>query len=171
MPGHEFRQAQTALIAHYIDEQNNYSLLYETPVLGKPWVSILLEVPVYEWSVVGLSRAFGLPHFLAARTISLGCFYLILPAIYLLLGRFNLSRPRRLLALALILACPVYIFYSRAFLMESMELMCCAWFLLGFLRTMDERRWSWLVLTVVAGTGAALIKSATFAVWLLPAAG
>jgi hypothetical protein len=171
MPGHEFRQSQTAIVSYYIDQQNNFSLLYETPVLGKPWVSILLEVPVYEWSVVVLSRITGVPHYIAARTISLSCFYLTLPALYWLLARFNLSRPRRLLVLALILVCPVYIFYSRAFLMDSMELMCCAWFLLGFVRTMDERRWSWLALTTVAGTGAALIKSATLAVWFLPAAG
>ncbi len=171
MPGHEFRQAQTAIVSYYIDQQNNFSPLYETPILGKPWVSVLLEVPLYEWSVVGLSRWVGIPHFMAARTISLTCFYLILPALYLLLGRFGLSRARRLLCLALILTCPVYIFYSRAFLMESMVLMCCAWFLLGFVRTMDERSWSWLVVTMLAGTAAALIKSITFAVWLLPAAG
>lgn len=170
MSGHEFRQAQTAITTYYIDRQNNFSLLYETPVLGKPWVSILLEVPFYEWSVVLLSRAVGVPHFMAARTVSVACFYLMLPAIYLLLARFGLNRPQRLLVLALILTCPVYIYYTRAFLMESMELMCCAWFLLGFVRTMDERRWSWLALTAVAGTGAALIKSATLAVWLMPAA-
>jgi Dolichyl-phosphate-mannose-protein mannosyltransferase len=170
MPHQEFRQTQTALVSYYIGEQNNFSLLYETPLVGKPWVSILLEVPIYEWSVVGLSRATGLSHLLAARTISLTCFYLALPALYLLLGRLALSRPRRLLVLALVLVCPSYIFYSRAFLMESMELLCCAWFLFGFVRTMDDRRWSWLILTIVAGTGASLIKSATYAVWLLPAA-
>ncbi|HKB56763.1 MAG TPA: hypothetical protein VKC51_04170, partial [Lacunisphaera sp.] len=171
MPGHEFRQAQTAITTYYIDRQNNFSLLYETPIVGKPWAAILLEVPVYEWSVVLLSRATGLPHFMAARTISLTCFYLMLPAVYLLLGYFSLSRPRRLLVLALILTCPVYIFYSRAFLMESMELMCCAWFLLGYVWMMERRRWPWFVVATVAGTGAALIKSATLAVWLLPAAG
>lgn len=170
MPGHEFRQAQTAIVSYYIDEQNNFSPLYETPILGKPWVSVLLEVPIYEWSVVLLSRAMGIPHFMAARTVSLTCFYLALPALYLLLGRLGLPRARRLLSLALILTCPVYIFYSRAFLMESMEIMCCAWFLLGFVRTMDQRSWAWLGLTIMAGTGAALIKSVTFAVWLVPAA-
>lgn len=170
MPGHEFRQAQTAITTHYIDQENNFSLFYETPIVGKPWVSILLEVPVYEWSVVLLSRATGLSHVVAARTISLACFYLVLPALYLLLARFDLSRPRRLLSLSLVLCCPVYVFYSRSFLMESMELMCCAWFLFGFVRMMDHRRWPWFVLTTVAGTGAALIKSATFAVWLIPAA-
>lgn len=171
MAGHEFRQAQTAITSYYIDQQNNFSLLYEVPIFGKPWISILLEVPVYEWSVVLASRFTGLSHLLAARSISLACFYLTLPALYLLLGRFTPSRPRRLLVLALVLTCPVYIFYSRAFLMDSMVLMCCTWFLLGFVRTMTERRWSWLALTIMAGTGAALIKSAMLVVWIMPAAG
>ena len=171
MPGHEFRQTQTAITAYYIDQQNNFSLLYEAPILGKPWVSILMEVPLYEWCVVGLSRATGLPHILAARTVSLACFYLMLPALYLLLGRYQLVRPQRLLVLALVLTSPVYLFYSRAFLMESMELMCCAWFLYGFVQMMDRRRWYWFLVAAVAGTGAALIKSVTLAVWLIPAAG
>ena len=171
MAGHEFRQAQTAITSYYIDQQDNFGLLYETPILGKPWVSILMEVPVYEWTVVCVSRLTGLPHVEAARGVSTGCFYLMLPAIYLLLARLGFSRPRRLLALALVLASPAYIYYTRAFLMDAMTLMCCAWWLLGFVRTMDTRRWPWLVLTIVAGSLAALIKSAIFAVWLWPAAG
>lgn len=170
MSGHEFRQAHTAIVAYYIDRQNNFSLLYETPIFGKPWISLLLEVPVYEWSVVLLSRATGLPHVVAARTITATCFYLMLPAVYLLLGRLAVPKPRRLLLLALVLSAPVYIYYSRAFLMDSMALMCSAWFLLGFVRTMDERRWRWLALTIVAGTGAALVKSAILAVWMIPGA-
>lgn len=170
MPRHEFRQALTAITAYYVDQQNDFSLLYETPILGKPWACVLLEVPVYEWSVVLVSRAAGLPHYQAARSVSLACFYLTLPALYLLLGRLGVARPNRLLTLALVLTCPVYIFYSRAFLMESMELMCCAWFLFCFVQMMDRRRWYWFLLATVAGTGAALIKSVTLAVWLLPAA-
>jgi hypothetical protein len=170
LSGHEFRQTQTALITHYIDKDDNFSLLYETPLVGKPWVSILMEVPLYEWAVVGLSRSTGLPHFMAARTVSAACFYLSLPALYLLLGRFGLPRPRRLLVLALVLCAPVYIYYSRAFLIDAMAFMFSAWWLLAFVRAMDERRWPWLVLATVAGTGAALVKSATFAVWLPPAA-
>lgn len=170
MPHHEFRQSQTALISYYIDKQDNFSLLYETPIVGKPWVSILMEVPIYEWSVVLLSRAAGVPHVVAARSISLACFYLALPALYLLLARFAVPAGRRLLILSLVVACPVYIFYSRAFLMDSMEVMFCAWFLLGFVRSMDGRRWTWLAVAIVAGIGAALVKNVTYAVWLAPAA-
>jgi hypothetical protein len=170
MSGHEFRQAHTAIVAYYIDQQNNFSLLYETPIFGKPWVSLLLEVPIYEWAVVGLSRLTGLPHVIAARTISAACFYLTLPAIWLLLGRLALPKPRRLLVLALILSAPVYIFYSRAFLMDSMALMASAWWLVAFVRTMDERRWHWLALAILSGTAAALVKSVILAVWMVPGA-
>jgi Dolichyl-phosphate-mannose-protein mannosyltransferase len=169
LPGHEFRQTHTALIAYYIDKENNFSVPYSTPLFGKPW-SVPLEFPVYEWSVVLLSRAAQLPHFEAARTVSVTCFYLTLPAVWLLLGQLGLARPRRLLALALALTCPLYIFYSRAFLMESMVLMFSAWFLELFVRTMRERRLHWLILCAVCGTGSALVKSTTFFVWLLPAA-
>jgi len=170
MAGHEFRQAHTAIVAYHIDQQDDFSLLYETPIFGKPWVSLLLEVPIYEWSVVGLSRLTGLPHVIAARTITATCFYLTLPAIWLLLGRLALPKPRRLLVLALVLAAPVYIFYSRAFLMDSMALMASAWWLVAFVRAMDERRWGWLALAVVAGTVGALVKSAILAVWMVPGA-
>lgn len=170
MAGHEFRQAHTAIVAYHIDQQDNFSLLYETPIFGKPWVSLLLEVPIYEWAVVGLSRLTGLPHVIAARTITVTCFYLTLPALWLLLGRLALPKPRRLLVLALVLSGPVYIFYSRAFLMDSMALMASAWWLLAFVRVMDERRWGWLLLAVGAGTFAALVKSAILAVWMVPGA-
>ncbi len=168
--GHEFRQTLTAINAYYIDAQDNFTPRYESPVLGKPWV-IPLEFPLYEWSVVGLSRLMGWPHYQAARTVSLGCFYLCLPAVFLLLGHLGVPPPRRLLVLALILTCPLYIFYSRAFLMESMELMGSVWFFTTFVRTMQRRRIGWLVLAAASGTAAALIKNTTFFVWLLPAAG
>jgi hypothetical protein len=167
--GHEFRQTHTAIITFYLDKENRFSLHYTTPLFGKPW-SVPLEFPLYEWSVVGVSRALHLPHFEAARTVSLTCFYLALPGLYLLLGSLGLAGPRRLVALTLALACPVYIFYSRTFLMESMVLMFSVWFLAAFVRTMRERRLGWLALCAVAGAGAGLIKSTTFFVWLFPAA-
>lgn len=170
MLGHEFRQTQTAITSYYIDRENNFSLLYETPIVGKPWVSILMEVPLYEWSVVLLRRATGLKLVTSARVVSLACFYLSLPAFYLLLRQLGAGRAQRLGALILILCCPVYLFYSRAFLMDSMEVMCCAWFLYGYIRMMQQRRWTWFLLATVAGTGAALIKGVTLAVWLPPAA-
>lgn len=170
LAGHEFRQSQTALIAYYIDKQSSFSPLYEQPILGKPWKAFMLEFPLYQWCVVGLSRVTGWEHFLAARVVSIASFYATLPALCLLLGRLGLTRPRRLFVLALVLACPVYIFYTRAFLIDSMALMFSAWFVAGFVRTMDRRSFGWLAATMVAGGGAALVKGFIYAIWLWPAA-
>lgn len=170
LAGHEFRQTQTGLITYYIDKENNFSPFYEQPILGKPWVGFVLEFPLYEWSVVGLSRATGWEHFVAARVISIACFYLMLPALYSLLGRFGLARARRLLVLAPVLACPVYIFYTRAFLIDAMAFMFSAWFAAAFVRAMDRRSYGWLAAAAFAGSAAALVKSFIFAIWLWPTA-
>lgn len=169
MGGHEFRQAQTAIIAYYIDKQDNFGLYYETPLLGKPW-AFPFEVPFYQWAVVGLKRATGLEDFETARIISLSSFYLTLPALYLLLGSWRIPPARRLIVLLPALLCPVYLFYSRAFLIDPMATCFSVWFLAAFVRTMDKRHWAWLILTILCGSIGILIKSVVFAVWLFPAA-
>src|SRR5882672_9444011 len=70
LPGVEFRQAQTAISAHFIQQENNFSLAYPTPVLGKPW-SIPLEFPLYQWTVVVLSKVTGLNLTKAGRLVSM----------------------------------------------------------------------------------------------------
>lgn len=169
MIGHEFRQAQTALITKYIDQDNNFSPYYETPILGKPW-AFPLELPVYQWCVVGVKRWLEIEDFKAARGVSLASFYLTLPALYLLLGSFRVPPLSRLLILTPLLACPIYLFYSRSFLIDPMTSMLSAWFLASFVRTMQKRKWWWVVVATSAGTLAILIKSLVFAVWLFPAA-
>ena len=167
--GHEFRQAQTALIAQHIDQQDNFSLRYDTPLFGKPW-GAPLEWPLYEWLVVLLRRQTSWPDYIAARAVSAVFFYLMLPAVYLLLGEAGLPRARRWPALALILSCPVYVFYSRAFLMESTVLCFSAWYLFAFVRTLRRRRLPWAALTGLLGAAAGMIKSLTFGAWIVPAA-
>ncbi len=168
LPGGEFRQAQTAISAHFIQQENNLSLAYPTPVLGKPW-SIPMEFPLYQWTVVGLSNATGLDLTQAGRTVSLACFYLTLPGIFLLLGHLNIPPVRRLVALGLILTCPLYIFYARAFLIETMALMFSVWFLLAFIEAVEDGGKRWLVLANLMGIVAGLVKVTTFMLYLLPA--
>lgn len=72
--------------------------------------------------------------------------------------------------LALVVTCPLYIFYARAFLIETMALMFSLWFWVGFERAVAGRNRAWLVLAVGAGTGAGLVKVTTFLLYLLPAA-
>ncbi len=168
LPGAEFRESQTAISAYYIQQNHDFSLAYPTPVLGKPW-SVPMEFPLYQWTVVGLSNATGLDLTMAGRTVSLACFYLTLPAIFLLLGRLGLARPQRWLALGFVLTCPLYIFFARAFLIETMALMFSAWFLVAFLRAVEQRSASGLLGANLFGAAAGLVKVTTFMLFLLPA--
>ncbi|MBA4135761.1 MAG: hypothetical protein C0518_00430 [Opitutus sp.] len=169
LPGVEYRQAQTALSAYFIDLEDNFSLAYPTPVLGKPW-SIPMEFPLYQWTVVGASRLTGMELTRAGRLVSVACFYLTLPGIFLLLRRWQVKTAHRWLALALVASCPFYVFYARAFLIETMALMFAVWFWVAFERAVIGRSVGWLGVAVVAGSGAALVKVTTLLLYLLPLA-
>ena len=169
LPGVEFRQAQTAISALFIKQENNFSLAYPTPVLGKPW-SIPMEFPLYQWTVVLVGKLTGLGITKAGRAVSIACFYLMLPALFLLLARWRVAPGRRWFVLALVVTCPLYIFYARAFLIETMVLMFSLWFWVAFERAVAERNRWWLAVAIVAGTGAGLVKVTTFLLYLIPTA-
>ncbi len=169
LAGQEFRQTQTAISAVYIQKDNDFSLSYPTPVVGKPW-SIPMEFPLYQWSTVWLANATGWSLTVAGRTITLACFYLTLPALFLLLRRLGCRPGEAIVALAPVLAAPLYIYFSRAFLIESMALAGSVWFLAAFVESIQRRHLAWLVIAMVAGVLAALVKVTTFLVWLAPAA-
>lgn len=168
LPGGEFRQAQTALSAYWIKAENNFSLAYPTPVVGKPW-SIPMEFPLYQWTVVVTGKVTGWGLTKAGRAVSMACFYLTLPALFLLLGRWRVAPAHRWLVLAVAVTCPFYIFYGRAFLIETMALMFSVWFWVAFERAVADRSRAWLAVAIVAGTGAGLVKVTTFMLYLLPA--
>ena len=169
LPGVEFRQAQTALSAYWIKEEHNFSLTYPTPVLGRPW-SVPMEFPLYQWTAVFVSDATHWSLTKAGRAVSIACFYLCLPAIFLLLQRWQVPAGRRWLVLAIVVTCPFYIFYARGFLIETMALMFSLWFWVAFERAVATRSLPWLALAAFAGAGAGLVKVTTFMLYLLPAA-
>lgn len=170
LPGHEFRQAQTGISAMFIQREGNFSLAYPTPVLGQPW-SVPFEFPLYQWTVAVVSNTFHLPLVQAARAVSVACFYGFLVALALWLRRLGLSRTQRAVTLSLVLTCPLYIFYSRAFLIETMALMFGMWYLAALHESVARRSVAWLAVAALAGTGAGLVKVTTFIVCLVPAFG
>jgi hypothetical protein len=168
LPGNGFRQTQTAITALFVQRENDFGLAYPTPVLGRPW-SAPFEFPLYQWTVVVVSNATGWPLIQAGRAVSAACFYLTLPAVWLLAGQCGLARVRRPVVLAAVLMCPLYVFYARAFLIETMALMFAVWFLQAFVAAMRMRSAGWLMVANVAGVGAGLVKITTFMVYLVPA--
>ncbi|WP_221030339.1 ArnT family glycosyltransferase [Actomonas aquatica] len=165
LPGHEFRQAQTAISATFIAREDNYSLAYPTPLFGPPW-SIPMEFPLYQWGTAWLSTHTDWSVVESGRALNLACFYLSLVGLVLLLREL---RPRetigRWLAPTLLLCSPVYLFFTRAVLIESMALMFSVWFLWAFARMCHRSSLSWAVVASVLGGLAALVKVTTFMAW------
>ncbi len=158
---HEFRQLQTALTAFYFKKEG-VKLAYETPVLGPPW-SIPLEFPTYQAVVAKVSAATGLPLEQSGRLVSVLLFYATLPAVWRLLRRRLPGPLDPVPALAALLVCPIYLFYSRSFLIESTALCLTAWFVVFLDRTLEHPR-GWTLLAAWAfGALAALTKVTTFA--------
>lgn len=167
LPGVEFRQAQTALSIYWIDAENDFSLAYPTPVLGKPW-SIPMEFPLYQWTAVVVSKVTNWSITKAGRAVSIASFYLCLPAIFLLLGRWSVDPRRRWWILSVVVTCPLYIFYTRGIFIETMALMFSLWFWVAFERAVERKSKFWLLLALVMGTGAGLVKVTTFMLYLIP---
>ncbi|MES1168841.1 MAG: hypothetical protein ABUL61_06690, partial [Oleiharenicola lentus] len=130
-----------------------------------------MEFPLYQWTVVAVDRVTNLGLTGSGRLVSLACFYLSLPAVFLLLGTWNIAPGRRWLVLAVVVTCPFYVFYARAFLIETMALMFALWFWVAFRFAVERRSGGWLALAIIAGAGAGLVKATTFGLYLLPAAG
>lgn len=166
LPGNEFRQTQTALSALFIERTGDYGLAYPTPLFGPPW-SVPMEFPLYQWCVAALTTLTGWSIAESGRTVSLACFYLALPALFLLLRSFGLSRPRVCLALAAVLATPIHIFYSRAVLIESMALAFAVWFAAAYFRAVQGRHFGWAAVAVLAAIGASLAKITTLMAWMV----
>ncbi len=169
LDSHVFRQTQTAITAHWIKE-DGYHLDYETPLFGPPW-SIPLEFPVYQWCVAQLSRATGLPLEQSGRATSVLFLLATLPAVYLLASLAGLSRPGRLLVVACVLSCPIYLYYGRSFMIETTALCFSTWFLAATGLAVRQLSLRWSVMAAICGTLAALVKVTTFALFGFPAAG
>ncbi len=57
----------------------------------------------------------------------------------MLLRRLGLRRTHQAIVLSLVLTCPLYIFYSRAFLIETMALMFGGWYLAALHESVARR--------------------------------
>ncbi len=166
---HEFRQLQTALSAYWIRE-DGFRLAYPTPLFGPPW-SAPMEFPFYQACVAALSGFFHLPLEQTGRAVGIAFFLATLPALYRLLGLFGVASSHRLIVVTTVVLTPVYLFYTRTFMIESTALCLAAWFLVCYLNALRRPGWRWATLAALLGSLAALVKVTTFVVFCLPAAG
>ena len=164
---HEFRQVQTAISTYYF-VRDGVTLNYVTPLFGPPW-QFPLEFPLFQATVAAFVRLTGFALDPSGRLVSWLYFMSALPAAYLLLGRFRLGPGVRLQFLALLLLSPLYIFFSRLFMIESTAMAAGVWFLLAYCRVVEDRRPGWLAVAWLAGGIAGTVKMTTWIVFLVAA--
>lgn len=163
---HGFRQSQTAITTYYTIKEG-FRLDYITPVLGKPW-SIPMEFPLYQWIVAFfvLITKYNLDQ--TGRLISMTFFYLSLIPTYFLISDYIKNKEYRFIILSLILANPIYIFWSHTFMIESLALFLGMVYLYIGRTALKKGSNGWLFLAAVFGTLAALTKVTTFLVFYIP---
>ncbi len=159
---HEFRQAQTAIASHYI-AQEGLTVATKIPVLGPDWI-IPFEFPLYQNIVGTLHRLTGIPLEPCGRAVSLLAFYLSLLPLAALLRRLQFGRDWTLMTLALVASSPVYVFWSRTFLIESTALLLALGFAASVLKLIDEPQGRHVLFCLLPGVAAALTKFTTFSI-------
>ena len=158
-----WRQTQTAISAYFMLRGGPW-LDYEMPIFGPPW-QIPHEFPLYQGLVAMLTAVSGLRLEAAGRAVSLAFFYAALPAGHLLLAHFGITPRRRLLLLAFWLLSPLYLFWSRTFMIESTALCLCLTFLAFYGRFVTRGRAVDAFAALAAGCLGAAVKPPTIVVF------
>ncbi len=160
LDGHSWRQTQTALSTKMMAE-HGMSVDYETPVFGPPWKAPF-EFPTFEWCVAQTHLATGWPLDFTGRVVALAFFYLLLIPVAFMLRFYRLTWWQVRLALCFVLVSPVYLFWSRAFLIESAALFITLVFAASSLWYQRKPSLSLLGLALVFGVLAGITKITTF---------
>jgi hypothetical protein len=156
---HGFRQTQTAIAARYFSGFADF-LSYQLPVLGPPW-AIPLEFPLYQALAKGLNVASGISLESSGRVVSIAFFLACFWPMHHLLRAFSVTNTP--LVMASVLLAPLYVFWSRSFMIETTALFFSLSYVASFVRIQkqgDHRVILYLIL-VVSGCLAALVKITT----------
>jgi hypothetical protein len=153
------RQMNTALTIDYLLKGGPW-LAYETPECGPPW-SIPYEFPLYQLLAAGVKSSLKLPLVEAARFTSLFFFYVSFIPGALILRQFGVSREHSLLFAIIALSSPLYLFWSRTCMMESLALCLCLWYLYSGIQYNRQAKLRHLCVAGVAGVLASLVKMPT----------
>jgi hypothetical protein len=117
---HSFRQTQTAISSYWMATTSNW-IAYPTPILGYPW-SIPLEFPFYQGVVLLVASVLPVNLDQAGRLVSwlfaIACLWPLRRCLIEVSGRERIAN----LSSLLFLLSPLYLFWSRAFLIESTAL-------------------------------------------------
>jgi len=162
---HAFRQTQTALTSQNLNGWQDL-FHYETPVLGPPW-TVPFEFPLFQAGAKLLQLTSGWTLETAGRVLSVACFVLCSWPLSRALGWLEIRN--RFIVIALVALTPLYVFWSRAFMIETAALLATLVYLMHLVEGLYIRGWTRgrILALLLAGTLAALIKITTFAPILL----
>jgi hypothetical protein len=167
-----FRQCQTAVSARWFDFKHPIQgfFNYETPELGTPW-RIPFEFPLYQAIVAGISQGFGTPLIETGRIVSGLMFLLSLIPLYSLTKGLQLGKRFFYIATIFLIFSPLYLYWSRTFLIESTAVFLGFAFLACVERAVSTSRWSWWGLALFLAVPCALVKVTTFPAFGVAAGG
>jgi hypothetical protein len=159
---HSFRQTQTAITSYYFITEG-FDINYLTPVVGYPW-RIPFEFPIYQFIVALISKMTHLDLEITGRIVSIAAFY---GCIAFIIKFQNLIKgfPSYLSA-SLILCHPIYIFWSRTFLIESTALLFTIAFVYLTLLYFEKRGYKLLTILSLIGIIGITTKVTTFIIGL-----
>jgi hypothetical protein len=120
-PAFALRQTQTALGIREFSKEK-FSLTYEIPVSGEPWL-MPFEFPLYQWVSAVVVKSTGLSVEVAGRIVSLLCHYLTACLLIRLLVLLNVNFQQACIVASVLLLLPIYQFWQRSVMIESMALM------------------------------------------------
>ena len=129
---HQWRQSHTALSAFEMTRGGPF-WRYVTPILGPPWPSPI-EMPLYQWIVATMSRTASLDLHATGRSVSVAFFMATLVSGWFALDIVDVRPRYRPIFVALTLVSPLYIFWSRTFMIESTALFFAVTFVMAIHR-------------------------------------
>jgi hypothetical protein len=170
---HQWRQSHTALSAYEMVRGGPF-WRYVTPILGPPWPSPI-EMPLYQWIVATISRTASLDLHATGRGVSVAFFIGTLISGWFALDIVDVKPRYRPVFVALTLVSPLYLFWSRTFMIESTALFFAVTFVLAIHRATKTgataaQQIFWLVAAIAFGILGGMVKVTTFVPWWTAAA-
>ncbi|MFJ3009367.1 hypothetical protein [Pseudomonas fluorescens] len=153
-----FRQTQTALTSFWFI-QEGYKLAYETPVSGAPW-SIPFEFPLYQAIVAFISQLFHSDLGKTGRIVSFAFLVFCLYPANEICKSLKLSRSSFYLFAGLLFSSPVYLFWGRTFMIETMALFFAILAIKFFLDFLNNKG-KWAAAGFFASISLAILQKAT----------
>jgi hypothetical protein len=156
---HGFRQSQTALSTYWLNISPNI-FSYYTPVIGTPW-SIPFEFPTYQIIVSFISSTFELPLVQTGRILSFIFLCLIFFPVRAIVTALSLDKRVTLIVSMLTLTSSIYLYWSRAFLIETLALFLTITYIAFMCKYFKANSFITWFVTIVFGILAGITKITT----------